>query len=269
MKGLFWNCILGVFLLVLVSAVSLHMGQLAEETGAIPGPGDLLQEIRSFFSDRGDGAFLRKGDRRDGEKALVVLDAGHGGVDPGKVGIDGQLEKEINLSIVKKLQFYLEQNDVEVILTRKGDGGLYAPSDRNKKSADMKKRVEIINKAAPDVMVSIHQNSYHQPEIFGAQVFYFQKSEEGKRFAQIVQARFDYCLGEENRRQAKANGSYYLLSHAKPVSIIVEAGFLSNKKEAAGLETEEYQDKVEWTVAMGILEYLGTETDPRQGTEAR
>lgn len=258
MKGVFWNCILGVLLLVLVSAVSLRMEQVTKETGAAPEPKAILQELYSFFADRGRGAVSGKDGKEGKGKAVVVLDAGHGGADPGKVGIDGQLEKEINLQVVKKLKAYLEQNDVEVILTRKGDGGLYGPSDRNKKSADMKKRVDIINKAAPDVMVSIHQNSYHEPDISGAQVFYFQGSEEGKRFAQIVQARFDYCLGEENRRQAKANGSYYLLSHAKPVSIIVEAGFLSNRAEAARLETEEYQDKIAWTVAVGILQYLNT-----------
>ena len=125
----------------------------------------------------------------------------------------------------------------------------------------MKKRVEIINGAKADVMVSIHQNSYHQPEISGAQVFYYQNSQEGKRFAQLMQKRFDYCLGEKNRRQAKANGSYYLLSHSKPVSVIVEAGFLSNPKEAALLETEEYQDKVAWTVAVGILSYINTKNE--------
>ncbi len=259
MKGVFWNCISGVLLLVLVSAGSLHMEQMTKEAGAVPEPGTILQELYGFFADR--GAVSGKAGREQGAKAVVVLDAGHGGADPGKVGIDGQLEKEINLSIVKRLQAYLEQNDVEVILTRKGDGGLYGPSDRNKKSADMKKRVEIINKAEPDVMVSIHQNSYHEPDVSGAQVFYFQDSEEGKRFAQIMQARFDYCLGEENRRLAKANGSYYLLSHAKPVSIIVEAGFLSNKAEAARLETEDYQDKIAWTVAMGVLQYLNTHAE--------
>ncbi len=182
-------------------------------------------------------------------------------MDPGKVGVDGQLEKEINLQIIQKLKAYLEMNDVEVVLTREKDDGLYSSTDKNKKSADMKKRVEIINGAKADVMVSIHQNSYHQPEISGAQVFYYQNSQEGKRFAQLMQKRFDYCLGEKNRRQAKANGSYYLLSHSKPVSVIVEAGFLSNPKEAALLETEEYQDKVAWTVAVGILSYINTKNE--------
>lgn len=88
-------------------------------------------------------------------------------------------------------------NGVEVVLTREDDKGLYQSGDKNKKSADMKKRIEIINKAKPRLMVSIHQNSYHQPEISGAQVFYFGKSEEGKIFAELMQKRFDYVLGKE------------------------------------------------------------------------
>lgn len=186
---------------------------------------------------------------------------GHGGNDPGKVGVDGQLEKEINLSIVFKLRDYLQMNDVKVVLTRENDNGLYQDSDRNKKSVDMRRRIEIINETKPDVMVSIHQNSYHQPEISGAQVFYYGKSEEGKRFAQIMQKRFDYVLGEKNRRLAKANGSYYLLTHSKPVSIIIEGGFLSNPEEAKKLETEEYQDRIAWTVAVGILQYIKGEPE--------
>ena len=189
---------------------------------------------------------------------------GHGGNDPGKVGVDGQLEKDINLEIVRRLKVYLEMNGVEVVLTREDDKGLYQSGDKNKKSADMKKRIEIINKAKPRLMVRIHQNSYHQPEISGAQVFYFGKSEEGKIFAELMQKRFDYVLGKEkNTRQAKANGNYYLLTHSKPVSIIIEGGFLSNPQEAKKLETEEYQDKIAWTVAMGVLQYLNRVSEAR------
>lgn len=180
------------------------------------------------------------------------------------MGVNGQLEKEINLSIVFRLRDYLQMNDVKVILTRENDNGLYQQTDKNKKSVDMRRRIEIINEANPDVMVSIHQNSYHQPEISGAQVFYYGKSEEGRRFAQIMQKRFDYVLGEKNRRLAKANGSYYLLTHSKPVSIIIEGGFLSNPEEAKKLETEEYQDRIAWTVAMGILQYIKEEPEKQE-----
>lgn len=190
------------------------------------------------------------------EKPVVVIDAGHGGNDPGKIGVDGSLEKDINLQIAKRLQKYLEASDVEVILTRKDDNGLYSEKDSRKKVADMNKRCEIINKAKPTLTVSIHQNSYHQEEVYGGQVFYYKRSEKGKKLAEILQKRFDYVLGEKNTRLAKPNDNYFLLLHAKTPIVIVECGFLTNWKEAALLNTEDYQDRMAWTIHMGIMEYL-------------
>ena len=100
----------------------------------------------------------------------------------------------------------------------------------------MKKRCQIIDEAEPILAVSIHQNSYHQEEISGAQVFYYKNSEKGQRLAEILQKRFDYVLGEaENRRKAKGNDSYYLLLNVKAPIVIVECGFLSNAEEAKKL----------------------------------
>jgi N-acetylmuramoyl-L-alanine amidase len=190
------------------------------------------------------------------QKYRVVLDAGHGGNDPGKVGIDGQLEKDINLEIVKKLATYLTASDVEVILTRDSDRGLYRADDSRKKIADMRKRCQIIEEAKPDLAVSIHQNSYHEEYVSGGQVFYYKTSERGKALAELLQERFDFVLGEDNRRLAKPNDNYYLLLHVKEPIVIVECGFLSNKKEAGSLEDEAYQDRLAWTIHMGIMEYL-------------
>lgn len=192
------------------------------------------------------------------KKPMVVVDVGHGGNDPGKIGVDGSLEKDINLSIAKKLKAYLEASDVEVVMTRQEDKGLYSSGDSNKKMADMRGRCVLIDKAKPDLVVSIHQNSYHEEGISGAQVFYYKTSEKGKRLAQLIQKRFDYVLGDKNRRQEKPNGSYYLLLHVKQPIVIVECGFLSNWAEAAALGTEEYQDRVAWTIHMGVMEYLNT-----------
>ena len=156
------------------------------------------------------------------EQKVVVIDSGHGGNDPGKIGVDESLEKDINLSIAKKLKGYLESSDVKVVMTREEDKGLYRESDKKKKMADMKKRCEIIAGARPDAVVSIHQNSYHQENVSGGQVFYYRNSVEGKRLAELLQERFSYVLGEENTRQAKANDSYYLLLHVKEPIVIVE-----------------------------------------------
>lgn len=194
-------------------------------------------------------------------KPVVVVDIGHGGWDPGKIGVDGSLEKDINLQIAQKLKAYLEKSDVTVVMTRDSDHGLYDEDDSNKKMADMKGRCDLINKTAPALTVSIHQNSYHEESINGGQVFYYKNSENGKRLAEILQKRFDFVLGERNRRVAKANDNYYILLHVRSPIVIVECGFLSNQKEAALLNTEEYQDRLAWTIHMGILEYLNTRQD--------
>ena len=192
------------------------------------------------------------------QKPVVVLDSGHGGFDPGKIAVDGTLEKDINLRIAQLVRQYLEASDVEVIMTRDSDTALSGSSDTNKKTADMRNRCQLINDASPDLVVSIHQNSYHEEYVKGAQVFYYKSSENGKRLAEILQKRFDYVSGDENTRAAKANDSYYLLLHVKSPIVIVECGFLSNRSEAALLNTEEYQDRVAWTIHMGIMEYLNS-----------
>ena len=192
------------------------------------------------------------------EKPVVVIDSGHGGNDPGKIGVNGSLEKEINLQIAQRLKAYLEASDVEVVMTREDDQGLYRESDSHKKQAEMKNRCELISEAEPDLVVSIHQNSYHEEPVSGGQVFYYKDSVKGKRLAEILQKRFDYVLGEANRRQAKPNGTYYLLLHVKQPIVIVECGFLSNWKEAAALADGEYQDRLAWTLHMGVMEYLNS-----------
>ena len=196
------------------------------------------------------------GDAYIKETPVVVVDAGHGGTDPGKVGVDGSLEKDINLAVAERLKTYLEQDDVKVIMTREMDTGLYSEADSRKKMADMKKRCEIIEESGADLVVSIHQNSYHEESVSGGQVFYYRDSSKGKALAEILQDRFDYVLGDQNRRLPKANGNYYLLLHVKCPIVIVECGFLSNRKEAALLNSGEYQDKLAYTIHMGIMEYL-------------
>ena len=193
------------------------------------------------------------------ERPVVVIDSGHGGNDPGKVGVDGSLEKDINLQIAMRLKRYLEQSDIRVVMTREEDVGLYSEGDSQKKMADMKKRCQVARESDAALVVSIHQNSYHEEPVSGGQVFYYKDSEKGKKLAEILQKRFDYVLGEENRRLAKANGNYYLLLHVRSPIVIVECGFLSNRKEAAMLQEGEYQDRLAWTIHMGILEYLNGE----------
>ena len=238
MKQSPYQLFMGVILLCTVTFLSWQAGSLA------------AAGVQLIHAENGSG---------EKKKYIVCVDPGHGGTDPGKVGINGQLEKDINLEIAKKLKTYLEASDVTVVLTRDKDMGLYSSGDAHKKMADMRKRCQLIGEAKPDLVISIHQNSYHEEAIRGGQVFYYKTSVRGKQLAQILQERFDYVQGDANKRQAKANDNYYLLLHVKEPIVIAECGFLSNREEAEKLETKEYQDRLAWTLHMGIMEYLNQE----------
>lgn len=183
-------------------------------------------------------------------KVQIVLDSGHGGSDPGKVGINGVAEKDINLIIAKKVEAKLKEKNISVFMTRTDEKGL-----ANSKVEDMKTRVSMINENKPILAVSIHQNSYEQEEIHGAQVFYYTHSQGGKQAAEYMQTSL-LSVDAENKRQAKANDTYYMLKRTEVPVIIVECGFLSNRKEAEKLNTDEYQEQIAEAICNGIETYL-------------
>ena len=197
---------------------------------------------------------------------LIVIDAGHGADDAGKVGINKALEKDINLSIALRVKELLKGQDIRVVMTRKDDRGMYPKTGDNRKLKDMQKRVEFINKEQAALTVSIHQNSYTDESISGAQTFYYTGSEEGKKAAEIMQDQLVKTLDPDNHRLAKENGSYYLLKNVKSPIVIAECGFLSNHKEAELLCDEEYQKKVAWAIHLGVLRYINTVE--QKGTES-
>ena len=186
----------------------------------------------------------------------VVIDAGHGGIDPGKIGVNGALEKDINLSIALYVKQFLEAGDVKVILTREKEEGLYDADASNKKVQDMKRRVALIEETAPALTVSIHQNSFPEEYVHGAQVFYYTGSSESQALAERLQTRLIQDRDPENTRQIKADDSYYLLKNTKCPIVIVECGFLSNNVEARKLADPYYQEKLAWSIHLGILQYL-------------
>ena len=209
-----------------------------------------------ILAERGWERVMSSQVQAEEKKWTVVIDAGHGGNDPGKIGVDDSLEKDLNLIIAKKVQKLLEQQDVKVVMTREADKGLYEEQTSNKKVQDMKNRCALINETQPDCVVSIHQNSYHEENVTGAQVFYYGTSEEGKKLAEILQQNLITHVDPENHREAKANQSYYLLKKTEAPIVIVECGFLSNWEEAKKLQEDNYQNQIAWAVSMGILSYL-------------
>ncbi|CDD06924.1 n-acetylmuramoyl-L-alanine amidase [Dorea sp. CAG:317] len=190
-------------------------------------------------------------DKVEKKEYTVVLDAGHGSSDSGKVGINGVLEKDINLSISKKTKKYLEKKGICVIMTRNKDESLAEGENGNRKVQDMKARVKRINDTKPDLAVSIHQNSYHEESIHGAQVFYYEHSESGEKDARILQEAL-LAVDPDNTRQVKANTTYYLLKRTEVPILIVECGFLSNQEEAEKLASEDYQKEIAKAIANGI-----------------
>lgn len=200
--------------------------------------------------------------------ATIVIDPGHGGFDPGKIAVNQALEKDINLSISLKLRKLMEKDGIKVILTRESDVGLYQDGDSNKKRADLNKRIEIINNGDADFALSIHQNSFTQESVNGAQMFYHAQSAEGEELAKILQDSFKNNMPQGNRRQAKANDSYFMLKKTTCPLVIVECGYLSNYTEANLLIKEEYQELVANVIYKGVLAYIDTlKKGPLQNNE--
>jgi len=188
--------------------------------------------------------------------ATVVIDAGHGGSDPGKIGINGAREKEVNLAIAEELKACLEEAGIRVVMTRSDAGGLYQESDENKKQADMRARCAIIDEAGAELTVSIHQNSYPAESVRGPQVFYHAQSSEGQKAAACLQEALNQELSITRPREIKANNTYYILKKTKTPVVIAECGFLSNYEEAEKLTTKDYQKQVAHALCSGILAYL-------------
>ena len=190
---------------------------------------------------------------------LILVDAGHGGSDPGMIGVGGLEEKGINLSISLLLRDTLEKSGYSVIMTREEDKGLYDSSAANKKAQDMQRRIAMIREHMPVLSVSIHQNSYHDAGVHGPQVFYYEGSVEGKKLAEAVQNSLNQNLEVDRPREVKGNTSYYLLKRSSGPLVIVECGFLTNPEEAQKLQTKEYQQKVAGAVTEGIRTYLNVQ----------
>ena len=186
---------------------------------------------------------------------LVVLDPGHGGKDPGKVGADEELEKDINLAISLKVREKLEEDGMEVVMTREEDVMLSDGDADNKKLEDLNRRIGIINEQQPAIAVSIHQNSYSDPAVRGAQVFYFTHSDKGKQAAEALQKEL-LEFDQENTRDIKANDTYYLLKKTQVPTVIVECGFLCCPGEAELLTDEAYQEELAGAIGKGIESWV-------------
>lgn len=202
---------------------------------------DFFQKRRSYVGDF-DSSYT------------IIIDPGHGGEDGGAVSLFGEVESEMNLSIALTLEKLLLFYGMEPVLLREEDISLHqdtATTIKEKKSSDLKQRVSIVNGYENGFLLSIHQNSYTEPQYHGAQVFY---NPEGEEFGQLLQELLREGLDPENQRVSKlVDSSIYLMNHVEVPAVLVECGFLSNPQEAEQLASKEYQKSIACVLAVSLL----------------
>lgn len=190
---------------------------------------------------------------------VVILDAGHGGEDSGTVAPDGTKESAINLQVTQRLDSLLTFLGCRTVLTRTGEGSVADPAAktlREKKRSDLHNRVKQINGIPGAVLISIHQNSLPQhPLVHGAQIFYNRVS-GGEELAHCVQEELNRTAEQGNEKQCRAIApDIYLMKEAACPAVLVECGFLSNRKETARLQDDKYQKQLAAMIAAGYLKY--------------
>lgn len=190
----------------------------------------------------------------------VIVDAGHGGPDGGTSAADGTLEKDINLQIATKLNEMLKAMGIETVMIRDTDVSIHndsADTIRQKKISDLKNRLNIINNAENAIFVSIHQNHFSDSKYSGTQVFYSKNNPLSDSLADSIRHSVISYLQTDNTREIKQSGTeIYLLHHAQIPAVMVECGFLSNINETENLKNEEYQRKIAFLIAVGIVDFF-------------
>lgn len=190
---------------------------------------------------------------------VIVIDAGHGGEDPGAIGVDGVYEKDLNLSIAMTLGEELKSKGYTVVYTRTEDKMLYLPEENVKgmrKISDLKNRCKITAEYENCIMISIHMNSYGASKYSGLQVYYANQNEGSEALASKIQAAVRNDVQPSNHRQIKNGSALYLLENASGTPVLIECGFLSNSEECQKLSQKEYQKQLSFAIICGIIEYI-------------
>ncbi len=193
------------------------------------------------------------------EGRTIIIDAGHGAPDGGAVGQSGVLEKDLNLSVAKALQKFLEAGGTEVVVTRSDDAGIYdvSGSIKNKKVSDIKNREKLMKETDADAFISIHMNKFPEEKYSGPQVFYSTNHDSSKTLAECLQKNLITVLSPVSEREVKeAYDSIYLLKNATIPAVLIECGFLSNAQEEKKLLDENYQKQIAWAIYCGIIQYF-------------
>jgi N-acetylmuramoyl-L-alanine amidase len=180
------------------------------------------------------------GDRR----VRIAIDPGHGGRDPGAVGINGLQEKGIVLDIGQRVAELLEQQGAQVILTRQDD-----------REIDLEPRVANANRGNATLFVSIHANaiSLDRPDINGVETYYY-SSDASYRLAQVIQTSVAQATGMRNIGVKQAR--FYVLRNTTMPAVLVEVGFVTGRDDAPRLADPAFRDLMAQAIARGILQYV-------------
>ncbi|MBQ4110726.1 MAG: N-acetylmuramoyl-L-alanine amidase [Clostridia bacterium] len=176
--------------------------------------------------------------------SLVIVDAGHGGMDGGAVGVNGSLEKDINFSIALKLKELLKKERIRLVMTRSKDDMINDKDVKSVKMSDLNNRVEIANKYKDALFVSIHMNSFKDAKQHGAQIFYSPNNPASENFANVMKGEFNKYVDPENKREIKNGGNIHILENITIPAVIAECGFISNAEEEKLLNSDDYQQKI-------------------------
>lgn len=195
-------------------------------------------------------------------KKIIVIDAGHGGPDPGAVGKNNVLEKDVTLAVAKRVEAFIQQGGGKAIMIRDEDEDLgTSQALLKRKREDLAERIRIAAESNADVYLSIHANSFPNEKLTGPQVFYHADSAEGRALAQILQAELNKVV--DGKRVAKANKDFFILKKAHQAAVTVELGFLSNPTEEQLLTTPEHQQKLAWAIYQGLSAYFAKSDQPK------
>ena len=188
---------------------------------------------------------------------IIIIDAGHGGVDGGATSCNGVLESHINLSIARKLEDLCHLLGYATVMIRRDDVSVYTEGTTiaAKKASDLRNRVRIVNEKENSILISIHQNTFADSRYSGAQVFYA-ATEGSQGLAQNIQELFKTTINKGSTRQCKPAEHVYVMRNIQRTGVLIECGFLSNPEEERNLVSSQYQNQICAVIIAGISEYL-------------
>ena len=190
---------------------------------------------------------------------MVIIDAGHGGEDPGTVGVTGVLEKDLNLQIALEIGAAFENEGYVVVYTRTDDRLLYTEEENIhgiRKISDLKNRCKVAEKYPNAIFISVHMNSFGKSKYSGLQVYYSEKNENSKALADSIQNKVISDLQKNNNRTTKSGKDIYILENISNNAVLIECGFLSNSQECEKLSQKEYQKELSFSIVCAIIDYI-------------